>query len=305
MVTRSLSLQAIVILILAGTVFTACPSVTEDPVPDAKEDLVEVDTPEELDALPEVADTDVCAPACEGLDCGDDGCGGSCGECEDGWDCNAGVCEEPPCVPACEGAACGDPDGCEDGGQCDGTCEDGFVCADQGDGTFLCEEDCEPACDGAACGDDDSCGGFCDGTCPAGQECNDAFECVAEECSFDCADHVDCGGVFTAEDLGACLEPKCVYDDDCGEWQCMAVPVADELCCDVAADCPTPNACSTVACLQDHCAYTKIEDCCLVEPAVLFALDFDDLEPGQMPHDHRGREHRGHGHLDRAGRSLR
>ncbi len=31
-----------------------------------------------------------CVPSCEGLDCGDDGCGGSCGGCAEGQRCNAG-----------------------------------------------------------------------------------------------------------------------------------------------------------------------------------------------------------------------
>ena len=33
-----------------------------------------------------------CAPQCSGLDCGDDGCGGSCGECEPGLLCSVGTC---------------------------------------------------------------------------------------------------------------------------------------------------------------------------------------------------------------------
>jgi len=35
-----------------------------------------------------------CAPDCDGKDCGDDGCGGACGECVEGFDCNEdGQCE--------------------------------------------------------------------------------------------------------------------------------------------------------------------------------------------------------------------
>ena len=30
---------------------------------------------------------DICIPSCEGKECGHDGCGGSCGECEDGRVC--------------------------------------------------------------------------------------------------------------------------------------------------------------------------------------------------------------------------
>ncbi len=47
-----------------------------------------------------------CIPDCAGLECGDDGCGGSCGVCVSGEQCNAsGICEEidlpePEAVPA-------------------------------------------------------------------------------------------------------------------------------------------------------------------------------------------------------------
>ena len=40
-----------------------------------------------------------CIPACDGRQCGDDGCGGSCGECGATSLCNAlsGVCEASAC----------------------------------------------------------------------------------------------------------------------------------------------------------------------------------------------------------------
>jgi len=50
-----------------------------------------------------------CEPDCGGKVCGEDGCKGSCGECEEGWTCEEGVCL---CTPDCEGKLCGD-DGCE------------------------------------------------------------------------------------------------------------------------------------------------------------------------------------------------
>src|SRR5690606_19917118 len=65
-----------------------------------------------------------CTPSCEGLECGDDGCGGSCGTCEDGLFCRADGRCRPGCQPDCSGKSCGD-DGC--GGSC-GTCEDGLFC---------------------------------------------------------------------------------------------------------------------------------------------------------------------------------
>jgi len=36
-----------------------------------------------------------CTPDCSGLECGDDGCGGSCGTCGVDEICNAGICEPP------------------------------------------------------------------------------------------------------------------------------------------------------------------------------------------------------------------
>jgi hypothetical protein len=37
-----------------------------------------------------------CTPDCSGKNCGDDGCGGSCGTCSGGQVCNSGTCEDPP-----------------------------------------------------------------------------------------------------------------------------------------------------------------------------------------------------------------
>jgi len=35
-----------------------------------------------------------CTPNCDCAECGDDGCGGSCGECDDGNDCTVNLCED-------------------------------------------------------------------------------------------------------------------------------------------------------------------------------------------------------------------
>jgi MYXO-CTERM domain-containing protein len=56
-------------------------------------------------------------PLCKSKQCGDDGCGGSCGACAAGTTCNpSGACII--CTPSCAGKTCGD-DGC--GGSC-GAC---------------------------------------------------------------------------------------------------------------------------------------------------------------------------------------
>jgi hypothetical protein len=91
------------------------------------EDVATVD-PGAEDALPpddrggaDVPAADACVPDCAGRDCGDDGCGGSCGPCEGGT-CLEGTC----CMPSCGERKCGD-NGC--GGTC-GTCLFGAECVD-------------------------------------------------------------------------------------------------------------------------------------------------------------------------------
>lgn len=68
-----------------------------------------------------------CEPQCSGLECGDDNCGGICGECDSDENCVSGICESnetdevttpKKCIPKCTGKTCGD-NGC--GGVC-GTC---------------------------------------------------------------------------------------------------------------------------------------------------------------------------------------
>ncbi|MFH1532374.1 MAG: hypothetical protein ABIK09_16745 [Pseudomonadota bacterium] len=128
-------------------------TVAEDTVPDTAPDTAgpgeDTVFPEEdsVDAAPE------CVPDCDGLQCGWDGCGGTCGECLEGASCEAGTC----CIPACAGKDCG-PDGC--GGLC-GDCP--------GDGVCAGGSCCVPSCEGKDCGTD-GCGGWC-GICDQGSLC--------------------------------------------------------------------------------------------------------------------------------------
>ena len=113
----------------------------------------------------------VCVGDCEGKECGDDGCGESCGTCTDGLLCKVDQCVEPPTCN-CEGKVCGD-DGC--GNSC-GTCPDGNVCE-----SGACkppDTGCTPKCDGKTCGDD-TCGGTCAPGCGAGYTC-DAGGCIED-----------------------------------------------------------------------------------------------------------------------------
>jgi hypothetical protein len=114
-----------------------------------------------------------CHPACSDKECGDDGCGGSCGQCADGFSCKEGQCVEGPCEPACGDKECGG-DGCDGTcGECgggatcvDGSCQCSFescgeVCCGEGEACFdgAC---CTPDCTDKECGED-GCGGLCNG----------------------------------------------------------------------------------------------------------------------------------------------
>ncbi len=107
----------------------------------------------------------VCASMCLGRECGDDGCGGTCGECPAHHVCtDKGKCA---CIPQCDGKNCGD----DDCGSTCGTCPEQNVCQE---GVCLCI----PNCDGKICGTD-GCGGSCG-------ECAALEECVDNACAFTC-----------------------------------------------------------------------------------------------------------------------
>lgn len=142
-----------------------------------------------------------CVPQCDFRACGNDGCGGSCGECDGILVCDDASQEcvepspwEPPppfCTPDCTELQCGD-DGC--GGLC-GECADGLGCAG---GLCLCI----PSCDGRSCGDD-GCGGSC-GTCGEEAECSEAGAC---ECVSDC-EVGSCGVDQCGNVCGTCDDPN-------------------------------------------------------------------------------------------------
>ena len=191
-----------------------------------------------------------CAPDCEGKDCGDDGCGGSCGKCPENTECGGnGLCEclydecaeacceeeevcfeDDCCLPDCEGSSCGS-DGC--GGSC-GECGEFSECSEEGSCVCLFEECLEVCCDdgrvcfedaccladceGKVCGDD-GCGGSC-GECTGPQELCDSGACVCQPV----CDGLDCGEDGCGGSCGECQ----------GEWSSCEVGVCIETCADLS-----------------------------------------------------------------------
>jgi hypothetical protein len=124
--------------------------VTSDTAEVADGTLEDVTGPVQDTTSPDTAsDTPICVPTCDDVECGDDGCGGVCGECEEGTVCASGSC----CAPQCENKACGD-DTC--GGVC-GTCAQTDTCQE---GACVSGQVCEPNCVDIYCGDD-GCSGSC------------------------------------------------------------------------------------------------------------------------------------------------
>lgn len=153
---------------------------------------------------------EVCTPDCQGRECGKDGCGGSCGECQQGCDCITGFCV--CCEPACDGKECGD-DGC--GGSC-GQCE-GCDCVT---GFCVC---CQPFCfDGQQCGGD-GCGGSC-GKCGPSDTCMDGY-CYVTTDGCEVSDMPTCGGC-------PCEACVCEMDPYCceTEWDSLCVEECTDYC---------------------------------------------------------------------------
>ncbi len=238
----------------------ACSGQGRDPILTPDADAAQADAAGEIvpgDSLPP-ADVvpDLCQPQCEGKECGDDGCGGSCGKCP----AAAPLCDEQglcqvQCIPDCEGKECGD-DGC--GGDCGKCPKVAPYCVQS-----KCAVECEPDCDGKACGDD-GCDGEC-GTCDGPQELCEAGQCVCQPAceGKECGDD-GCGGSCgeCSDETPFCQEGQCIdackpdcNGKECGpdgcDGNCGKCEGAQEACkqgqCVCQPDCP-PDTCGSDGC---------------------------------------------------------
>ena len=219
-------------------------------------------------------EAECCEPLCDGVECGDDGCGALCGTCSDVESCVDGACypasedcdEILDCLAGCEGAAvclqacveaastpaksaylalkaCLDAH-CE--GPVDDACFDAEV-VDHCKSQYLECTACTPDCDGIQCGLDSTCGVSC-GTCVGEASCEQGVcvpppavcgdgECEPGEGCADCPD--DCGE--------CCGDGLCADDEDCESCpvDCGICPIEcgddvcdpTETCTSCAADC--------------------------------------------------------------------
>ena len=196
---------------------------------------------------------------CEGKECGDDGCGGSCGGCPVGANCLAGACVEYVCDPMCDGLACG-PDGC--GGEC-GDCAGDTVCRWPDFACFAKPQGCVPNCEDKACGPN-GCGGSCGG-CAEGTFCQAATltcdspcvpSCSGKECGDDgCGG--SCGGCAGESEF--CISGQCgpcdpVLNVGCPDGSYCTYINGDGPQCDVAGTQKYGEACGgTDSCMEGVC----------------------------------------------------
>ena len=159
---------------------------------------------------------------CDGVDCGPDGCGGSCGGCEiAGQVCVGGQCMDFACDPVCGDNQCG-PDGC--GGEC-GECPGDTVCAQEDFACVVKPSPCIPDCAGHDCGPN-GCGGSC-GLCTGGTFCASETLTCELPCIPSC-EGKECGDNGCGGPCGGCLNEGefCSPDGLCLPCD----PIANTMC---------------------------------------------------------------------------
>jgi hypothetical protein len=235
-------------------------------------------------ASQEVAIPDTCSPVCADIECGDDGCGGSCGECESAYQCEEGIC-----LAVCPPSSCevGDKK-CVYNGIAYKECLEVPGCPGVGNnwsGAVICPEDlvCKKsigcACDYGSCESDgnvgDTCGGKLLGPCEL-WECIEGCCQTAEDCalvggcfnSLDCVDCIDVasGETYPCDEGGPpegsvhnlctpdwCVNGKCWYADKDG-WCDDGDPLSIDTCEPETGSCIhcTPK-CKYKECGDDGC----------------------------------------------------
>lgn len=226
-------------------------------------------------------------PYCTDKECGDDGHGGSCGQCVYGQECSA----EQKCVvctPMCTGKACGDDAGC--GLKCKGPCADPKDECVGGPGWMCMPLGCQPRCTGKVCGDADGCGGKCFAPCSDGtttycrHDPDWACDCIPDCINKNCGDDDACGGKCygwcpNSEENCDQLTFTCTYQcpKACGETSGSYLCIGP--CPNAGEECrlsPDGNSLSCVACNQTGgdvgVSCSTRDDCkCGNDCAILFA----------------------------------
>lgn len=202
-----------------------------------------------------------CEPDCSGRECGDNGCGGSCGSCSGDPTCNAsGQCVCADGRTNCAGNCVNTNRNENHCGGCDIPCAAGEECL-----AGVCE--CVPVCDGLECGDD-GCDGSC-GSCTGGKTCESGqCQCPSgqQDCDGTCTDlstdRSHCGSCDNACVVGeGCVEGECIEDCD---PSCLGQECGDDGCGGSCGSCTEGLVCAaTGQCSCDEGALECGEGVCV------------------------------------------
>ncbi len=230
-----------------------------------------------------------CTPDCSGKECGDDGCGGTCGECQDFEYCNSmGQCIVN-CIDDCDTigeATCADDvlgvcgnwndDPCYEKNYTD-CAATGKVCYDGACVTPACshDSDCD---DSVACTQDrcaspgehnascfyktkTTCNAVSDGCCPAG--CTNGDD---PDCSRECTADSDCSGIELCCS-SYCATPACSDDASCDDNnKCTVDECTSGSSCSASCQHTAITECSSISdgCCPSGCDYLQDPDCSVV-----------------------------------------
>jgi len=199
--------------------------------PDGGEDAA---VPDEIVEPDDVLPTELpCVPDCEGKNCGEDGCGGTCGSCT-GFDvCGEdGVCTAPPC-------------------QSSKDCPGDLVC-NQGKGQCvecLGNEDCG---EDAICGPDSKCVAV--HKCVSDKDCKDWDMVCAKELGYcvECLAHPDCLDTEFCKDT-FCLPDVCVGGEQGCDGNVVGVCLPDGSAWQQVQACQASQYCEGGVCFDQVC----------------------------------------------------
>lgn len=257
-----------------------------------------------------------CVTECAGKTCGPDGCGGTCGTCQEPQVCALGNCQEYggfgwPCLGdfECDSGFCGQGPQAKVCTQECGSCPAGWSCEAvtvNGDSVDLCVSDCLPDCQGNECGDN-GCGYPC-GVCAKGFLCEEDLcveapcepNCIGKECGEDgcggdcgtCVEGFDCKG-------STCVEIPCEVDCngvECGPSNCPGKgcgECTDDLFCTegLCVEPPCVPQCEKLECGPDGCeglcgecsgGYQCVEGLCALPPQPEGAADVSTVDSAEV-----------------------
>ena len=192
-------------------------------------------------------DNDPNVPSCKNKECGDDGCGNSCGTCNDHLSCTTDTCNA---AGRCEFKV---EHGCLINNKCysNGQKMPGnpcMQCSDANPDTWT------PVVDGTSCGSNRVC---CNGQCCGlGNKCYQGSCCMPKDCSQlgvecggpyndGCGSTIQCGGCSNGY---KCENGHCVQSKGCGDGICQATLGED--CSTCPADCGCKG---NEVCYQGYC----------------------------------------------------